>query len=109
MKALLTVLLVSAPVPALAAPVNLACTIRADGRDQIMDLALNEASGTAGYTWRRSGHSTEYRAAFTPTTVIFGPFTINRATLAITRRSDTSSAAPTDEGACEIVKVDRAF
>ena len=110
MKALLTMLMVAAPVPAMAAPVNLTCSF---GTTRPLVVSLDEQAGTASYTWAE-GRVAKYDATFTPDTVSFGHFSINRVTLAALRRNDATMVAQgkmpaTTPGTCELVKVDRAF
>lgn len=114
MKALLTVLMAAAPVPAMAAPVNLTCTLDDRGKAVPMELALNEDASTVSFHWPVNGSRGVQRAVFLPTEVTFMSFKIDRRSLKVERVNDRYDQEklgkpPVTTGTCELVKVDRAF
>ena len=103
-----------APAVAAAEPVMLKCTLDNQGTAQPVDVQLNETEGTGSWYWVNTKRSAKSAARFTPANVTFGPFTIDRRTLAIVRENDSimvrDGAIPaTTSGTCAIDKTERAF
>lgn len=93
--------------PAIAAPVNLKCEFDDRGKALPMELALDEDAATASFYWPMTGTAVKERANFLPNQVLFSSFTIDRASLQITRAE--ISGIPSITGQCAIVEIKRAF
>lgn len=98
---------------ALVAATSLQCTIDELGKARRLDLDVNEARGSVGLLWTDTGSASEARATFTPGAVSFGPFTVDRRTLALQRVNDEvlrrAGAASVSVGQCKVVTPERAF
>lgn len=112
---ILLVALATIAAPAHAAePVTLRCVLEGPPSPRPLDLTLNETEGTATFYWPNNGQTVKRPAAFAPTKVTFGRFTVDRVTLSIQMENDSSMVAdgtypPVSAGKCQLQKVDRAF
>lgn len=107
--------LLTTPATLFAAPVSLDCHVinSKDGRTSNFEIELNEETESASYP-HPSGPDrvVRYRAFFTPGKVLFGDgtFTIDRTTLAFSRRNIFGGMdLGTDYGACVVRTVKRVF
>ena len=96
--------------PAMAAPVYLDCRLRAGSDDGgapelLWHITLNEETGTVSWTIPESDVADTARAVFTADEVRWNSLTINRTTLAFTRRFSWPSGQPlTTHGRCQLVR-----
>ena len=99
--------------PAVAAPVFLNCEMaQPDGEMMQTKVQANEEGGTVTYTFPDNGRTYTLKGFFTPDTVKFGAFTINRKDLSFTRDNSGPFMQPGHEmsyGKCVVDKTERAF
>ena len=102
------------PGIAFANPINLNCVLDDRGKQVSMEVSLNENEGSGSWQWSPDGRSVKRGATFTPSSVAFGPFRIDRRDLSIVRTNDAllvsqGDLPETTSGKCEIDKSQRAF
>lgn len=101
------------PGVANATPVYLSCLIQTAQGGQAMNIQLNEEAGRVNYEFPATGIRVTKRAIFSPNSVSFNGFEIDRMDLSIQRSNELlasiSNAPPVDYGRCEIDQRDRAF
>jgi hypothetical protein len=93
---------------ALAAPVYLACSVTGNGATTRLDVAADESTQMATYSFPDGGPSGRVAAIFTPTTLSFPmgngvvTVTIDRATLQV--RREANGVGILDSGMCTLRK-----
>ena len=106
--------IIAAPGLAMSGPVNLKCVLDDQGKQVPLEISLNEAIGTVTYGRPDTGSSRTAPGDFLPERVMFGPFTLSRTSMQISRYNYDSSmrmlGLPRETvGKCEILEVKRVF
>ncbi len=103
---------VLAPLPALAAPTYLSCSISADGQTSQVDMTIDEGAGQVSFLIVSTGYARQVPGVFRPSEVVFSDggvrYVVSRTDLSIVRTVIKYNFI--DRGQCEIQKAPkRAF